>query len=222
MDKMDKMDGMDTMDALPRAAVVGRELGELTADAHTGSGVNFRLSSCGKQLAAARRSSLPMSSWLGMPPSFGSCFRAEDDYAWATHTQRDAPLYEEEVVEVFLDPVGDLACYFEIEVNPLNTVLDLVLRRNRSGYVKDIAWQCEGLRTAILAGPKFWCAELSIPFASLTSERPTAGARWRANFLRIDRPHDSARELSAWSPTSYPNFHLPERFGFIEFVDRER
>ena len=32
---------------------------------------------------------------------------AQDRDAWATITQRDGPLWEEEVVEVFLDPVGD-------------------------------------------------------------------------------------------------------------------
>ena len=90
-------------------------------------------------------------------------FHAEDTHAWATMTERDAPLYEEEVVEVFLDPVGDLESYFEIEVNPLNTVLDLVLRKNRSGYVKDFAWQCEGLRTAVVKREAAWTTELAIP-----------------------------------------------------------
>ena len=60
-------------------------------------------------------------------------FVATDKDPWATMTKRDAPLYEEETVEVFFDPVGDLESYFEIEVNPLGTVLDLVLRRSRSG-----------------------------------------------------------------------------------------
>src|SRR4051794_3674613 len=57
-------------------------------------------------------------------------FDCEDLDPWATKTLRDDRLYEEEVVEVFLDPVGDLECYFEIELNPLNTVLDLFLRKS--------------------------------------------------------------------------------------------
>jgi hypothetical protein len=145
-------------------------------------------------------------------------FAVEDSHPWATLTERDAPLYQEEVVEVFLDPVGDLECYFEIEVNPLNTVLDLVLRRNRSGYLKDFAWRCEGLRTAVTKDASGWRAELAIPFLSLTSVPPTNGTLWRANFLRIDRPPGTERELSAWSPTGRANFHTPERFGFLEFA----
>ena len=145
-------------------------------------------------------------------------FDAEDTHAWATMTERDAPLYEEEVVEVFLDPAGDLESYFEIEVNPLNAVLDLVLRRNRSGYVKDFAWQCEGLRTAATKSATGWSVEFAIPFRSVAAAPPQAGDCWRVNFGRIDRPPGVPRELSAWSPTGRANFHTPERFGILQFT----
>jgi len=145
-------------------------------------------------------------------------FHAEDMQIWATLTERDAALYTEEVVEVFLDPVGDLECYFEIEVNPLNAVLDLVLRRNRSGYRKEFAWNCEGLRTCVRREDASWSAELAIPFASLTANLPVSGSEWRVNFTRIDRPPGVERELSAWSPTWRSTFHVPERFGILQFV----
>ena len=146
-------------------------------------------------------------------------FEVADSHVWATLTERGAMLYQEEVVEVFVDPVGDLEAYFEIEVNPLNAVLEVVARRNRSGYTKDFAWRCEGLRTAARRTATGWCAELAIPFRSLVAEPPRAGAKWRANFCRIDRPPGVERELSAWSPPGRANFHTPERFGWIEFVD---
>ena len=122
-------------------------------------------------------------------------------------------------MEVFLDPVGDFACYFEIEVNPAQYGA-------RSGRCAGIAadtskilrGNAKDCAPPSLTGPKFWGAELSIPFASVTSEPPIAGARWRANFLRIDRPRGSERELSAWSPTKAAKLPHPERFGFIEFV----
>ena len=146
---------------------------------------------------------------------------AEDRDAWATITQRDGPLWEEEVVEVFLDPVGDGECYFEFEVNPLGTVLDLVLRKSRSGYKADRAWQCEGLRTLVRRHPGGWSVEMAIPFASVTNSPPRTGSRWRANFCRIDRPSRDGtlpRELTAWSPPLRATFHTPERFGVIEFA----
>jgi len=146
-------------------------------------------------------------------------FEVEDTHIWATYTQRDALLYEEEVVEVFLDPVGDLESYFEIELNPLNTVFDLVVRRNRSGFKKDFAWQCEGMRTAVTRHAGGWSAEFAIPWRSLVAELPVVGSRWRVNFCRIDRPPGVERELSAWSPTGRANFHTPEKFGVLEFVE---
>ena len=145
-------------------------------------------------------------------------FDCEDIDPWATMTKRDDLLYEEEVVEVFLDPVGDLECYFEIELNPLNTVLDLVIRKSISGLKKDFVWQCEGLRTAVQRTARGWAAEFAIPFESLM---PGAAqmTNWRANFYRIDRPKGVPRELSAWSPTGLPNFHVPGRFGKMRLGD---
>ncbi len=148
-------------------------------------------------------------------------FVAEDADPWATMTQRDAPLYEEETVEVFVDPVGDFESYFEIEVNPLGTVLDLVLRKSRSGYKSDRAWDCHGLRTLVRTHAEGWSVEMAIPFASVTNSPPRAGSRWRANFCRIDRPSRDGslpRELTAWSPPLRASFHTPERFGVIEFA----
>lgn len=146
-------------------------------------------------------------------------FEATDSNPWATLTARDAPLYTEEVVEVFIDPFGDLLSYFEIEVNPLNAVLDLVARRSRSGYLKDFAWDCEGLKTAVSRQQNGWLAEMSIPFESMTSERVQEGSEWRVNFLRIDRPQGRERELSAWSPTRTGTFHVPGMFGRVKFVE---
>jgi len=144
-------------------------------------------------------------------------FQCEDTRPWATITRRDGPLFQEEAVEVFLDPFGDLECYFEIELNPLNTVLDLMLRRVGKGWRKGFTWKCEGLETSVSLTAAGWTARMAIPFASLVPQPPAPGSVWRANFLRIDRPACGPRELSAWSPTRRNTFHEPGRFGFLEF-----
>ena len=51
-------------------------------------------------------------------------FVCEDPDIWATVRERDQDLYEEEVVEVFIDADGDGKTYVEIEVNPLGTLFD--------------------------------------------------------------------------------------------------
>lgn len=144
-------------------------------------------------------------------------FEVTDEAPWASLTERDAPLYTEEVVEVFLDPVGDGEMYFEFEVNLNNAVLDACIRRIRSGYRKDFRWRCEGLKTQAYRTALGWNAELAIPFYSVANRPPNPGERWRANFTRIDRPEGCPRELSAWSPTGLAQFHVPSRFGFLEF-----
>ena len=146
-------------------------------------------------------------------------FQMEDARPWATLTQHDSHLWTEEVVEVFIDPVGDLDSYFEIEINPLATVTDLVLRRTSSGWLKEFGWQANGLESCVRLTANGWEAELSIPFAAVVSAPPTAGQIWRVNFLRIDRPLGAGTEaeLSAWSPTGLRNFHRPASFGILEF-----
>jgi hypothetical protein len=141
-------------------------------------------------------------------------FICQDPDPSATLTQRDDPLWEEDVVEVFIDPFGDLDCYFEFEINPLNTVLDVFIRRVRGGLRKDFSWNCEGLRTATGLLAYGWVAGLAIPFKGLGECNLS---RWRINFCRIERPKDQPRELSAWSPTLAGTFHLPERFGTLTF-----
>jgi hypothetical protein len=146
-------------------------------------------------------------------------FVAHDSHPWATLRDRDAPLYKEEVFEIFLDPEGDGLGYFELEVNPNNAVLDGAMRKVRSGYRKDFRWQCNGLGTMARIFAGGWAAELRIPFTSVAAAAPVPGNRWRVNFTRIDRPQGSPRELSAWSPTGLAQFHVPEKFGVLEFAD---
>ena len=50
-------------------------------------------------------------------------YQADDDAVVATYLEHDQPLYEEDVVEVFLAP-SDIRHYYEIEVNPLGTTFD--------------------------------------------------------------------------------------------------
>ena len=203
---------------LPLLLCVRCDLGPLTAD----SGADFWRDVPAVALRETASGAVPQQRttvravWGG--EELRVLFHAEDTHPWATLTERDGPLWEEEVVEVLLDPVGDLESYFEIEVNPLNAVLDLVLRRNRSGYVKDFAWRCEGLRTAVKKTATAWSAELAIPFRSLVVQPPAAGDCWRVNFCRIDRPPGVPRELSSWSPAGRANFHTPERFGRLQFT----
>jgi hypothetical protein len=148
-------------------------------------------------------------------------FDGRDEGVVATHTRRDAPLWEEDVFEVFLAP-GDEAArlYFELEVNPLGALFDARVASpdlRRATMRVDSSWTCPGFAARVTRGPARWSASLRIPLAELVSDG--APRAWRANFYRIDR--GAVDEFSAWSPTfaDPPDFHVPERFGILRFED---
>ena len=148
-------------------------------------------------------------------------FRAIDDEVVATQLGHDAPLYQEDVVEIFLAPER-LTRYFELEVNPLGTTFDAVIdspELDRATMKADIAWTCANLFTAIRRTNEVVETVIRIPFASLERSRPAGGEVWRANLFRIDRSATHGDEFSAWQPTMKdpPDFHVPAAFGEIRF-----
>jgi hypothetical protein len=134
---------------------------------------------------------------------------------------RDDPIYEEEVVEVFLAPgAEDPRAYFEYEVSPAGVLFDARIENpqgRRAGMKILTGWDCEEIGWGAGIVPGGWWAVLALPWASMLRGAPMP-ALWRANFYRIDRPTGSPPEYSAWSPTlaDPPDFHLPARFGTLE------
>ncbi|HTE16945.1 MAG TPA: carbohydrate-binding family 9-like protein, partial [Armatimonadota bacterium] len=150
---------------------------------------------------------------------------------WGNFESRDDPLYDEEVVEAFLCPTGDLRHYFEFEVSPLNILFDARVfspEGDRRMMLVDRQWDAPGIRTAVRVSgilndrhsPDIgWIAEVALPFSDLGLQGPPApGTVWRANFYRIER--GPITEFTAWSPTyaDPADFHVPACFGELVFV----
>jgi hypothetical protein len=126
----------------------------------------------------------------------------EEPHLWATLTERDSIIFQDNDFEVFIDPNGDTHEYYELEMNALNTVWDLLLvRPYRDGGPAVHAWDIQGLKTGVhlmgtLNDPsdrdKAWTVEIALPFAILKEcipgkpERPAAGDQWRVNFSRVE------------------------------------
>ncbi len=161
-------------------------------------------------------------------------FACEDDYIWGTVMERDGPIWDEECVEVFLNPANVAHQYYEINVSPKNIIYDSVILNNRTPdkpqaqFIGFPQWDAEALQTAVQVvgeldkpgGARQWTAEFAIPFSALFGAKnnpPQNGDVWRANFYRIDSPQKGNREHYAWSPTEKAEFHLPWRFGFLRF-----
>lgn len=148
-------------------------------------------------------------------------FECRDDHAWSTYTERDEPLWKEEVVEVFLAPGREEPPeYAEVEVSPRGVLFDAWISNPdglRETMKTDVTWNWPGIawRAGRLPEHEDWWAELDLPWAGLGLDK--APTFLRANFLRVERPKDGVDEYSAWSPTfaDPPNFHIPERFGLL-------
>ena len=152
-------------------------------------------------------------------------FDCDDPDIWATMTERDDPIYEEEVVELFLS-AGDADPnpkeYFEFEVSPDGVLFDATISNpdsDRATMKGDAAWNCPGIGWGAkrLDAEHRWSAIIVIPWAVLGCDQHGPPHHWRANFFRIERPRGKEPEYSCWKPTmvSPADFHKPASFGHL-------
>lgn len=145
-------------------------------------------------------------------------FECEDDHVVAFYTNRDDPIYKEDVVEVFIDEEGAGTHYKEYEFSPRNVVFDaLIEKRPDERPNVNTAWDHNGLRSEVQArGDGTIVYEIAFPVKAF-DKPPSPGTSWRVNFYRIDDDPQGQRHYWAWSPTGKVDFHRPERFGNITF-----
>jgi hypothetical protein len=127
----------------------------------------------------------------------------EEPDVWATYRDRDSVIFEENCFEVFIDPDGDTHDYYELEINALNTIWDLLLNQPyRDGETAAVnAWDMRGLKSAIAVNgtlnvprdkDKGWLVEMALPWDVLrecapgNKPHPDAGDQWRMNFSRVE------------------------------------
>jgi alpha-galactosidase len=123
-------------------------------------------------------------------------------------------LWDRDVAEVFLQPdPAQPRRYKEFEVSPNGFWIDLEIANGTLQHLQS------GLqrRVDINKGKRTWTAELAIPMNSLV-QRFDPTFVWRVNFFRVEGPTEP-RFYSCWQPTHtpQPNFHVPERFGYLRF-----
>ena len=127
--------------------------------------------------------------------------RMEEPHVWADITERDAIIFHNNDFEVFIDPDGDTFNYYELEVNALNTIWDLLITKpyREIGYAALNDWTLTGLKSAVkvdgtLNNPndtdKGWTLELAIPWkaykTSYFEKNIPENKHWRVNFSRVN------------------------------------
>jgi hypothetical protein len=169
----------------------------------------------------------------------------EEPHVWATLTDHDSVIFNDNDFEVFIDPDGDNHHYGELELNARNTTWDLLLTKPYRDRGKPVAaWEIMGLKTAVhvngtLNDPSdkdtSWTVEIKWPWTGwkeLTGEKfplpPQNGNQWRINFSRVEWDMEivdrSYRKLPnrpehnwVWSPQGVIDMHRPERWGYVQF-----
>ena len=164
-------------------------------------------------------------------------FEACDNRPWHTMTRLDDPIWEEEVVEIFIDPACLGRHYAEVEISPVNVVTDLHILEPHPHLNGDRSWDWRGLESTVVPGscggltPGSWVALAWLPWRGLQSMAsevtprvpPAPGDAWRFNVFRIKRPHGPAEPerdaiYAAWSVPEGPSFHEPGAFRRMEFM----
>ncbi len=155
----------------------------------------------------------------------------EDADIQATLTGRDRRFWDEEVVEFFVTP-GPLDRYFELQWNPLGGSFDAIIANqiapdgSSQGIKGDWSYSAPAMTFAVRVDgsvqnsrdrDRRWTIEVRVPFADLNVPTPAPGDVWRGNFYRFNRDRDREPEQLSWSPTVWPGFHQPTRFGYLRF-----
>ncbi|MGA3012484.1 MAG: family 10 glycosylhydrolase [Bacteroidales bacterium] len=120
---------------------------------------------------------------------------------WATILKRDSVIFRDNDFEIFLDPDGNGLNYYEIEVNALGTIWDLMLTKAYKDHgVPITSWDLKGLKTGIhingsLNDPSkpdtSWIVEMALPMGELMKgkkpeSQPGEGVQWRVNSSRVE------------------------------------
>jgi hypothetical protein len=156
-------------------------------------------------------------------------FEVADEYLKSTFTKRDDHLWEQDAVEIMIDPDGDGLNYFEIQASTMGLIFDTRYdARRRPQPFGDVEWSSQARVKLTLDGTpndeeadKGYVAELAIPWTAFAAgntpaDPPPAGEQWRMNFFVMDERERGQRAVG-WSPPMIGDFHTLNRFGRVVF-----
>lgn len=155
----------------------------------------------------------------------------EDSDLYADVKEHNGMTWTNDVFELFFKPAAAAGQYYEFQVTPLNTQLELFFpSRGSGGYPRAKAQGRLGLESAVkLQGTlnnwqdqdTGWTVEGRIPWSAFgkTGGRPRPGESWRFALCRYDysAAFDSP-DLSSTAPLTKPSFHRHEDYGELKFI----
>jgi hypothetical protein len=228
-----KVKVVDRSEAAPLPRLIARRLAEPIA-------LDGKLDD--KEWGAAQATTAFVQTMTGAPGAFQASARVaydaeqlyvgytvSDDYLKSTFKQADDHLWEQDCVELMVDPDGDGKNYFEIQAAPTGIVFDTRYdSRRRPQPFGDMAWSSAATAKVAVDGKvndedddAGYTVELAIPWSAFAAgatpaQPPAAGATWRMNFFVMDAREKGQRAVG-WSPPMIGDFHTLDRFGRVVF-----
>lgn len=153
----------------------------------------------------------------------------------ANYSKNQSPIFQQDdVVEVFIDPLGKGKPYYELGISPINTFYSLKIIDPKKSSFQSHAWIFEGFESATSVHGTInqsddidtgWQVEMKIPFSAfrelvLVNKNLET---WRFNLFRIDYSGDlprQANEYYSWSTLGSFGFHQPKKFGQLQFLPK--
>lgn len=156
-------------------------------------------------------------------------FEVEDRFLRASGQQRDDHLWEEDCVELMLDPDGDEQRYLELQVSPGNVVFDTWFDTYRAPQPFGHVTWTSGLESAVRVhgvvgddeADDGYDVEIAIPWTAFTvagrdGSPPEEGETFRIQLYVLDTREEGQWGVG-WSAPLVGDFHVPSRFGRVVF-----
>lgn len=172
----------------------------------------------------------------------------EEPHLWANKQPEKDIIFRDNVFKIFIDPDNNMNDDFEIQINPQNKMLFLIMNKPyRDAGTPVTGWNPIGYKSVVkLLGTinnsadtdKGWVAEIAIPLAALKFDplNSKQNTNFRINFLRTnfdfivkEGVYSKAMDnngkafpphYSCFTPQGIINMHYPERWAYTVFSDK--
>ncbi len=126
---------------------------------------------------------------------------------------RDDPVWQDDSIELHLDPTPETTDACQFVVNSLGTVFDQHYDAADRTAGEGPAWDCGGLQVGSEVGDTRWTLEMSVPFAGLGADVPGPGAKWLFNAC------ETRTGLGAHALSAVRMYRERKYFGRLAFSD---
>lgn len=159
-------------------------------------------------------------------------FIVSDDDIVANFTKNQSFLFQQDdVIEMFIDPLGAGKPYFELGISPSNVFYSLKIDDPKISSFQSSTWLIKGFESATKVNGTInessdvdqgWQVEIKIPLNAFQDalSKKTKREFWRFNLFRIDYSGNlprQANEYYSWSTVGSFGFHQPAKFGYLMF-----